>query len=123
MITSFSNDKTSGVMDTGISDHCLVYCTLKVQTKRRNIHVRSDKTYDPICFKTEVAQLFLHEIYLTHDVNSKLGLFNELYLNALDRHAPMKCGKINLRLHKFIGKEIKELMKVRDRYLKYFHKS
>ena len=85
-------------MDTGISDHCLVYCTLKVQTKKRNpnyIHVRSDKKYDPICFKTEVAQLLLHEIYLTHDVNSKLDLFNELYLNTLDRHAPMKCVKIN----------------------------
>ena len=60
-------------------------------TNPKYTHVRSYKKYDPICFKTEVAQLPLHEIYSTHDVNSKLDLFNELYLNTLNRHARMKC--------------------------------
>ena len=52
MIT-LSKVKTSGVMNTGISDHCLVYCTIKVKTKKPNpkyIHVRSYKRYDPIYF-------------------------------------------------------------------------
>ena len=85
--------------------------------------MRSYKSYDTICFKREVAQLPLHEIYSTHDVNSKLDLFNELFLNTLNRHAPMKYIKIKGRPHKFIGKEIKQLMKVRDRRLKSFRKS
>ena len=102
------------------------YCILKVKTKEPNpnyIHVRSYKLYDTICFKTEVAQLPLHEIYSTHDVNSKLDQFNELYLNTLNRHEPKKFVNIKGRSHKFIGKEIKELMKVRDRHLKSFPKS
>ena len=70
----------------------------------------SYKTYDPTCFKTEVAQLPLHAIYSIHDVNSKLDLFIELSLNTLNRQAPMKCVKIKGRPHKFIHKEIKELM-------------
>jgi hypothetical protein len=85
--------------------------------------VRSYKSYDPICFKREVAQLPQHEIYSTHNVNSKLVLFNEIFLNTLNRHAPMKYSKIKGRPHKFIGKEIKQLMKVRDRRLKSFRKS
>jgi hypothetical protein len=85
--------------------------------------VRSYKSYDPICFKRETAQLPLHEIYSTHDVNSKLDLFNGLFLNILNRHAPMKYINIKGRPHKFIGKEIKQLMKVRDRRLKSFRKS
>jgi hypothetical protein len=85
--------------------------------------VRSYKSYDPICFKREVAQLPLHGIYSTRDVNSKLELFNELFLNTLNRHAPMKYIKIKGRPHKFIGQEMKQLMKVRDRRLKYFRKS
>ena len=126
MITPLSKVKTSGVMNTGISDHCLVYCTIKVKTKKPNpkyINVRSYKRYDPIYFKTEVAQLPLHEIYSTYDVNSKLDLFNELFLNTLNKHAPMKYAKIKGRPHKFIGKEIKELMKIRDRHLESFRKS
>ena len=48
----------------------------------------------PICFKTEVIQSPLPEVYSTHDVNSNLDLFNELYLNTLSRQAPTKCVKI-----------------------------
>ncbi len=51
------------------------------------IHVRSYKSYDPICFKREVEQLPLHH------VNSKLDLFNGLFLNTLNRPAPMKYKK------------------------------
>jgi hypothetical protein len=72
--------------------------------------VRSYKSYDPICFKREVEQLPLHH------VNSKLDLFNGLFLNTLNRPAPMKYKKKQRKTAhvKFIGKEIKQLMKVRD---------
>ena len=42
MITPLSKFKNSGVINTGISDHCLVYCIMKVKTKKLNpkyIHV------------------------------------------------------------------------------------
>ena len=73
------------------------------------IHVRSYKSYDPICFKREVEELSLHH------VNSKLDLFNGLFLNTLNRPAPMKYKKKQRKTAdvKFIGKEIKQLMKVR----------
>ena len=99
---------------------------MKVKSKKPNrkyMHVRSYKRYDPMDFKREVAHLPLYKIYSTHDVNSKLDLFNELFLDTLNRHAPMKYIKIKGRPHKFMGKEIKQLMKNRDQCLKSFRKS
>ena len=74
-------------------------------------------------FIREVAHLPLHEIYSTHEVNSKLDLFNELFSDTLNRHAPMKYIKIKGRPHKFIGKEIKQLIRNSDQCLKSFRKS
>ena len=79
-----------------------------------------ESIYDPMCFKTEVIQRPLPEVYSTHDVNSNLDLFNELYLNTLNKHAPMKRVKMKGRPPKSIGKEIRDLMKVRDRHLFFF---
>ena len=82
IVTPLTKIKNSGVINTGISDHCLVYCIIKVKTKKPNpkyIHVRSYKRCDPMDFKREVAHLPLYKICSTHDVNSKLDLFNELF--------------------------------------------
>ena len=126
MVTPLTKIKNSGVINTGISDHYLVYCIMKVKSKKPNpkyIHVRSYKRYDRMDFKREVAHLPLYKMHSTHDVNSKLDLFNELFLDTLNRHAPMKYVKIKGRPHKFISKEIKQLMKNRDQCLKSFRKS
>ena len=46
-----------------------------------------------------------------------------MFLDTLNRHAPIKYINIKGRPHKFISKEIKQLMKNRDQCLKSFRKS
>ena len=70
MIPSSSNVKSSGVVDIGISDHCMTYtaCTLKLRADKARFEykdVRSYKNYDSECFKAElsIAELLFCEIY------------------------------------------------------------
>ncbi len=126
MTSSYSNVKNSGVIDTGISDHCLIYCTIKLKINKPQCHylnTRSYKNYDPVCFSAELLELPFFEVYFTDDVNVKLDLFNQLFLNTLNKHAPIKHIKIRGKSHPFIDDEIKQLIKLRDRKLNIFKQS
>ena len=126
MTSSYSNVKNSGVIDTGISDHCLIYCTIKLKINKPQCHylnTRSYKNYDPVYFSAELLELPFLEVYFTDDVNVKLDLFNQLFLNTLNKHAPIKLIKIRGKSHPFIDDEIKQLIKLRDRKLNIFKQS
>ena len=74
MTSSYSNVKKSGVIDTGISDHCLIYCTIKLKINKPQCHylnTRSYKNYDPVCFSAELLELPFFEVYFTDDVECK----------------------------------------------------
>ena len=60
------------------------------------------------------------EIYRINDVNEKIGFFNQLFTNTLDKHAPIKRIRIKGRTNKFINNELKSMMKLRDKSLKVF---
>jgi hypothetical protein len=60
MVSSSLIVKDSGVVDIGISDHSMVFCTLKLRATKPSptyIHVRSLKHYDPNHFVTELSRL------------------------------------------------------------------
>ena len=56
----------SGVIDIGISDHCLVYCTRKVTkntfNKHNTVKVRSMKNYNPETFQTNLLNADWHQV-------------------------------------------------------------
>ena len=58
------------------------------------LNTRSYKNYDPVCFSAELLELPFFEVYFTDDVNVKLDLSNQLFLNTLNKHAPIKHIKI-----------------------------
>ncbi len=127
MTSSYSNVKNSGIIDTGISDHCLIYCTIKLKINKPQCHylnTRSYKNYDPVCFSAELLELPFFEIYFTDDMNVKLDLFNQLFLNMLSKHAPINQNiKIRGKSHPFIDDDIKQLIKLRARKLNIFKQS
>ena len=65
--------------------------------------VRSFKNYYPERFKAELSELPLCEIYGINDVNEKIDYFNQLFINTLDKHAPIKHTRIKDKLNKFIN--------------------
>ena len=50
-----------GVIDVGLSDHLLIYCTRKIQRAKANMHnqvkVRSFKKYTPEIFAEELQKI------------------------------------------------------------------
>ncbi|CAB3996972.1 Hypothetical predicted protein [Paramuricea clavata] len=126
MISSSSKVKSSEVVDIGISDHSMIYCTLKLRADKPRLEykdVRSFKNYNSESFKAELSQLPFHETYRINDVNEKIDHFNQLFINTLDKHAPIKHIRIKGRLNQFINKELKCTMKLRDKKLRIFRLS
>ncbi|CAB4043286.1 Hypothetical predicted protein, partial [Paramuricea clavata] len=82
--------------------------------------VRSFKNYNSESFKAELSQLPFNETYRINDVNEKIDHFNQLFINTLDKHAPIKHIRIKGRLNQFINKELKCTMRLKDKKLRIF---
>ncbi|CAB4002993.1 Hypothetical predicted protein [Paramuricea clavata] len=111
-----------GVLETYISDHFLVYCSLKLKLIKPHpicITARSYKHYDRNQFLCDLACIPWHENLFVENVNDKLSHFDSNFQNALARNAPIKTMKIRHRQVPFVDNEIKELMKNRKRLHKF----
>ena len=112
--------RKSGVLNNPISDHLLVYAILKLRPPKKVsfvVTVRSYKHYNPSSFSSDLASNSnrLLSILLGHDVNLKLKIFNDIFHSVLEVHAPIKIVIIRSRSCPCITREIKDLMRDRDR--------
>ncbi|CAB3992224.1 Hypothetical predicted protein [Paramuricea clavata] len=107
----------SGVEETHISDHFLVYSILKLKLPKKlpdYMVIRSFKNYSSEAFKNDLEQLIWQENPIDQGVNQRLDIFNQKFLSVLDMHAPIKTVKIKRRLCPFVDQEIVQLMKKRN---------
>ena len=115
----------SGVINTSISDHFLVYLILNLKLPKQPksyITVRSYKNYNPMLFKTDLASKndTLLSIFTESEVNSKLKKFNDVLLSTLQSHAPIKTIRVRNRPCPYITQSIKDLMTYRDKLHRKF---
>lgn len=116
---------TSGVLNIPISDHLPIYAVLNLKSSKPKpsyIKVRSYKNYQPSAF---IADLTANSERLLassqdKDVNAKLSIFNDVFYTTLNIHAPIKSIKVRSRPCPYVTKEIKELMKLRNRLHRCF---
>ena len=95
-ILTNSSEKVSqkGVIDVGISDHQLIYCTRKIKRTKHNMHnqiqVRSLKKYSAEIFTNalKTVQFPNYNIFLNVNV-AYSDLLNKIS-NTVDRVAPIK---------------------------------
>lgn len=129
LVSTPSLVKSSGVMQTSISDHYPVYVVLKLNTSKSppcSVILRSFRNYDPTLFALDIAQSFgsfnclLDQL---HDVNDQVKTFNNYFSYVLDRHAPIKNIKIKNRSTSFVNREIKEAMRIRDKLHHLFYQT
>ena len=59
-----------------------------------------------------------HNVNIFDEIDGQVDVFNELFLDTLSEHAPIKRIKIKSRPNRFITPEIKQLMKTRDSWQK-----
>ena len=116
-----SNDQLvikSGVFQSSISDHDVVYANLRLKNNRRKpiyITSRSFKNYNRTVFQESLSFVpWSTVLSIFEDLDDKLFAFDCLFNDVLDDFAPIKTFKSRGRSNPFITPEIKSLMKTRD---------
>lgn len=111
----------SGVIHLGISDHSLVFAVRKFslpksgQTKVRE--VRDFKNFVENDFIQDVSQLPWDIVYQFDNPNICWQVWKSLFLEALDRHAPLRRKRLKENAIPWVTPQIKQRMRKRD-----FHK-
>ena len=114
---------TSGVVDTLKSDHSLVYTVLHSSASRlrsRKIFTRSLKTFSKQNFVRDMKIAPFHIMDLFDDVDDKLYTFEQLYLDILDEHAPLKHSHIRGKQVHYMTEEWRKAIRHRNKLWKIF---
>ena len=111
------------VMETHISDHFLIYSVLNLKSpKTPPNYIKSSnlKNYNAENFLLDLQaqQVAWTENYLITDASEKLDYFNQVFLDILDKHAPIKIIKPKHRKCAFLDEDTRELMIERNQLLK-----
>lgn len=109
-----------------ISDHNLVYISLKLKKPRIKpsyVTIRSYTNFSADNFLRDLSYMPFHIISLFDDFNDQVDVFNELFLEVFNQHAPVKRVKIRSKPNPFITPEIRQLMRTRDQWCKLAKKT
>ena len=110
----------SGVIHTGISDHSLVFAIRKISVidKQENIlEIRNMKNFNEEKFIEDLLKQPWEHIYFSaEDPNAMWDIWKKIFLDVLDKHAPLQHKKIRSKKAPWITNDIKNLMNTRDRF-------
>ena len=111
----------SGVIDTGLSDHQLIYCTRKItRTKfisHKNITIRSLKNYCQDVYLEEINKINFPDYSKFTDINDAYSDFIGKVSLTIDKIAPMKEIRIKNSSKEWFDEEILEEIEKRDKLL------
>ena len=128
LILVSETDKSSqrGVLDLGISGHCLIYCTRKVLRNTINSHntvkIRSLKDYNKETFQANLLDVNWSSVICSDNDIPALENFKSIFMSAFDKIAPMKEVRIKQRTHKWITSGIFQCIKDRDKVSRVYKK-
>ena len=87
-----------GVIDEGLSDHQLIYCTRKIVRAKTNVHnqirVRSLKNYTQEVLLEELRKINFPDYSIFSDVNIAYQDLVEKILSVVDKIAPFKVLRV-----------------------------
>ena len=112
----------SGVIHLGISDHSLVYALRKFSLPKslpKYKDVRNFKNFNENQFMVDVMLMSWELVYQYNDPNLCWQVWKDLFLQALDRHAPIQRRRLKSNPIPWLTPEIKKLMQVRDWHKKH----
>ncbi len=117
----------SGVLNRGISDHVVVYCTRKLSkssfNKHNNVKVRSVKSYNKDVFIEKLAEANWESCFFASNINEALSNFKDIFTNILDTVAPLKEIIVKQKTETWITSDILECIYSRDKLCKKFQRS
>ena len=92
-----------GVLHVGISDHSLIYATHKHNTLKADpkiIESRQFKNFDCDAFIEDIKETPFHFASFMHDPNEMWDVWKSLFLEVINKHAPMRKRKVKVNLHR-----------------------
>ena len=124
-IVATSRVSQKGVIDVGISDHQLIFCTRKIsRLKTGGIHkylnFHSFKNYTVDSYKEALKQLDFPNYETSDDVNSAHCNFPQKIMTAIDKIAPHRNIRIKGNTQKWLDSEVLEKLNARDKLLTKF---
>ena len=81
------------------------------------------KNYNSELFLSDLMCDPFHLVNIFDEIDGQVDVFNELFLDTLSEHAPIKRIKIKSRPNPFITPEIKQLIKTCDSWQKKARKT
>ena len=123
-ILTNSSEKVSqkGVIDVGVSDHQLMYCTRKIKRTKHYIHnqiqVPSLKKYSAEIFTIALKIVQFPNYNIFSNVNVACSDLLNKISNTIDRVAPIKEIRIKNNTQEWFDNELK----IREKYFKKFKK-
>ena len=128
-ILTNSTDRVSqsGVVDTSLSDHQLIYCTRKISRNKFNAHkyirVRSLKNYNQSLFLEKLNEINFPDYSKFETVNDAYSDFVGKVTSVIDEIAPMKEIRVKNNSPDWFDAEIHEEIETRDKLFAKFKKS
>lgn len=115
-----------GVVDNELSDHGLIYCTIKTNDENsapRIITYRNFKNFDINLFEQDLFNIPFFVIFDLHHVDNKLEYLNNALQSLFDKHAPTVTSKLTKPHAPWLTDTVKRMIKIRDNALLKFKKT
>ena len=121
MTSNVSLVENYGAVLSHISDHYLIYASLKLKILKPPPSykcLRSYKNYKPDSFYADLQRIPWYDISIMDDANVMLDHFNEKFFHVMETHAPVNTVRIKHHTCPFISTEIRDLTQYRNNLLK-----
>ena len=109
-----------GIIDVGLSDHQLIFCTRKIWRTRRNMHnqiqTRSLRNYSAEKLTSTLRDIKFQNYDIFSDVSVAYADFTKKISDAIDNVAPTKTIRIKNNSQDWFDSEIAEAIKLREKY-------
>ena len=109
----------SGVIYTGIGDHSLVVAIRKISVIRKQEHtveIRNMKNFNEEKFIAQLSKQEWEYVYFfADDPNAMWGIWKRIFLEVLDKHAPLQHKKLRSKKVPWITNNIKKVITQRDK--------
>ena len=116
----------AGVIDPGLSDHCLIFSSRKKKKQKRivkYVKCRSYRQFNESAFKLDVQNLNWSMVTDCPDVDIATHLFTRMLLDVIDKHAPYRQLKLREFAPKWLNTEYLSLVDAREYWCKKFKKN